>query len=201
MAALGSIPACAGEPPQGTAKPDCRQVYPRVCGGTFSILVARRMMQGLSPRVRGNPRAAGPAAAGAWSIPACAGEPICCWRRLWTTRVYPRVCGGTRPSSLQSGGPALRGLSPRVRGNRRWHSMHSPWLWSIPACAGEPGGITPAAASVEVYPRVCGGTTASARMPPECTGLSPRVRGNPPPLRLCRRAARSIPACAGEPSW
>ena len=69
---VGSIPACAGEPP-----------------------ASDRTLSGLSPRVRGN-------LGGehrhrlhiAGSIPACAGEPddghsaSKCW-------VYPRVCGGT----------------------------------------------------------------------------------------------------------
>ena len=31
-------------------------------------------------------------------------------------------------------------------------------------------------------------------------GLSPRVRGNLPPKNPLKRRARSIPACAGEPS-
>ena len=32
------------------------------------------------------------------------------------------------------------------------------------------------------------------------SGLSPRVRGNPPSLTPVKKAMRSIPACAGEPS-
>ena len=31
---LGSIPACAGEPPAAARRQPCRPVYPRVCGGT-----------------------------------------------------------------------------------------------------------------------------------------------------------------------
>ena len=50
------------------------------------------------------------------------------------------------------------GLSPRVRGNRAMPKLHRAHPGSIPACAGEPEGGAGAAAAVEVYPRVCGGT-------------------------------------------
>ena len=69
------------------------------------------------------------------SIPAYAGEPVL--RALigldWW--VYPRVCGGTRPF------PPLikvRGLSPRMRGNRRDVVNYFRDIRSIPAYAGEP---------------------------------------------------------------
>ena len=52
------------------------------------------------------------------------------------TRVYPRVCGGTRPTrSLMS---SSLGLSPRVRGNLRIARRRGWSVGSIPACAGEP---------------------------------------------------------------
>ena len=50
-----------------------------------------------------------------------------------------------------------------------------------------------------VYPRVCGGTTHSAKLPQAVQGLSPRVRGNPPTSHNVVLTIRSIPACAGEP--
>ena len=53
---VGSIPACAGEP-YVIHQPLLRlAVYPRVCGGTADIHPAATEQQGLSPRVRGNPR-------------------------------------------------------------------------------------------------------------------------------------------------
>ena len=51
-----SIPACAGEPDQITLPLMASRVYPRVCGGTPTALVVDGIDQGLSPRVRGNPR-------------------------------------------------------------------------------------------------------------------------------------------------
>ena len=52
---VGSIPACAGEPGNATATEQNQEVYPRVCGGTLSLMVDVYEGQGLSPRVRGNP--------------------------------------------------------------------------------------------------------------------------------------------------
>ena len=131
-----SIPACAGEPGTRCSWWTTAGVYPRVCGGTAWCPVCRRVVLGLSPRVRGNrtPRRFRPLLAR--SIPACAGEPgtRCSW---WTTAgVYPRVCGGTRQSRT-----AIRpapGLSPRVRGNLQRPAPAALSDGSIPACAGEP---------------------------------------------------------------
>ncbi len=92
----GSIPACAGEPILPGSPPCPGRVYPRVCGGTQCRLHYKISAYGLSPRVRGN--LSRPAAcAGAYrSIPACAGEPAVSTSGLPVTKVYPRVCGGTR---------------------------------------------------------------------------------------------------------
>ena len=70
------------------------------------------------------------------SIPACAGEPWLCPRRVTIPAVYPRVCGGTAGDGHI--GDALSGLSPRVRGNRGDLLIGHNQRGSIPACAGEP---------------------------------------------------------------
>ncbi len=51
---LGSIPACAGEPPSDGRLSRTSSVYPRVCGGTASNHMQSFVLRGLSPRVRGN---------------------------------------------------------------------------------------------------------------------------------------------------
>ena len=53
----GSIPACAGEPSLGYRRGRGVAVYPRVCGGTGVTVLPNPGVDGLSPRVRGNPRA------------------------------------------------------------------------------------------------------------------------------------------------
>ena len=71
--------------------------------------------------------------------------------------VYPRVCGGTDREMKKRA--RLAGLSPRVRGNLMRMAANGLVVGSIPACAGEP--LAHAAGvgqSIQVYPRVCGGT-------------------------------------------
>ena len=75
VARFGSIPACAGEPRAGFGAARVVGVYPRVCGGTLLDVGHAQRAEGLSPRVRGNREGSGRLAAGAGSIPACAGEP------------------------------------------------------------------------------------------------------------------------------
>ena len=72
-----------------------RQVYPRVCGGTRIVTRHEPSSKGLSPRVRGNREIIGGLSVGQRSIPACAGEPARWTAARLSTRVYPRVCGGT----------------------------------------------------------------------------------------------------------
>ena len=131
------------------------------------------------------------------SIPACAGEPERGLTLGDVERVYPRVCGGTfQPLSAV---PQAKGLSPRVRGNRRRTGLSRGSEGSIPACAGEPHCGEPLRFPKGVYPRVCGGTHCSHSSHSSGSGLSPRVRGNPARGRGGRRRPGSIPACAGEP--
>ena len=92
----GSIPACAGEPRTRTQTPPGPGVYPRVCGGTHDLSRMVLAMVG--------------------SIPACAGEPLGAGDLRHRAGVYPRVCGGTISVGLCLA--TVRGLSPRVRGNR-----------------------------------------------------------------------------------
>ena len=192
-----SIPACAGEPRGDSPGSGARRVYPRVCGGTLERHAGNMRRGGLSPRVRGNPAGATRPPADGGSIPACAGEPRPRCPAPRPCRVYPRVCGGTRGSSVIGG--SAGGLSPRVRGNRGRGSQHESRRRSIPACAGEPRRAIPASRAGRVYPRVCGGTLAVAVSISVALGLSPRVRGNPADHHPHDALSGSIPACAGEP--
>ena len=97
-----SIPACAGEPEAKLKIADLRSVYPRVCGGTASLVFRALRLWGLSPRVRGNLQRKIWDGDGNGSIPACAGEPCACRAASGCTRVYPRVCGGTPTKSAPS---------------------------------------------------------------------------------------------------
>ena len=155
-------------------------------------------MKGLSPRVRGNRPVSQAGVLSSRSIPACAGEPRKEAPNTWLAWVYPRVCGGTYASLYLHS--ASSGLSPRVRGNLLPPPGDGVGAGSIPACAGEPVACSLRPAARWVYPRVCGGTIDCPPAAVSSLGLSPRVRGNRMPDRICRQDQRSIPACAGEPS-
>ena len=193
----GSIPACAGEPPLQTARARRARVYPRVCGGTIRSIRRIGMSMGLSPRVRGNRNPDLIFFGGSGSIPACAGEPRSSTRGCQTSRVYPRVCGGTKHARTHN--VPCSGLSPRVRGNRDRDPGAADCRGSIPACAGEPSRGWARWLQSAVYPRVCGGTPTDPRVDTLAEGLSPRVRGNRGPAMSSGVTSGSIPACAGEP--
>ena len=90
------------------------------------------------------------------SIPAPAGEPRQTKFNRPMTRVYPRACGGTLPST--NAPLAAMGLSPRLRGNLSLAGSRGARCGSIPAPAGEPIKHHPLLKPVKVYPRACGGT-------------------------------------------
>ena len=148
--------------------------------------------------MRGNQRLRPRRPRGIGSIPACAGEPGGSPSSQCRRRVYPRVCGGTRRTRRML--PRRLGLSPRVRGNLPHADPHCHRHGSIPACAGEPFISAMSPTRTRVYPRVCGGTSCGSRRHPRDRGLSPRVRGNHTRMTGTASAARSIPACAGEPA-
>ena len=168
-----------------------------MCGATRWRNLRQRVVSGLSPRVRGNLLKFGFVSGRHRSIPACAGQPktLKGWR--YQLAVYPRVCGATLITEFQEAW--MRGLSPRVRGNR------SRWKWwkrhrgSIPACAGQPTKMMSIVGIGMVYPRVCGATLAHGIPGRVGRGLSPRVRGNLPSAGGVDANRRSIPACAGQP--
>ena len=195
--AVGSIPACAGEPARPRGLPGCSEVYPRLCGGTWPGRQSAQRIRGLSPPVRGNPAGCQGCQDVRRSIPACAGEPVYHGRGAQPEKVYPRLCGGT-PCTMYVGVMAL-GLSPPVRGNLDRPPLGIQRRRSIPACAGEPLLIAAIRPADGVYPRLCGGTAHYGAVLTSHGGLSPPVRGNPRSFWGGIIELRSIPACAGEP--
>ena len=175
----GSIPAPAGEPRGPLPHLHKLRVYPRACGGTVANYHCQRADTGLSPRLRGNRCGAGEGLQGRGSIPAPAGEPRRTCPRRCHRRVYPRACGGT-PRGVGSG-CGCTGLSPRLRGNHEGVLRLAGSLRSIPAPAGEPDVREVPQFPQQVYPRACGGTMSVIYMTEVSVGLSPRLRGNPPP--------------------
>ena len=77
--------------------------------------------------------------------------------------VYPRVCGGNKGEWRCR--PCAKGLSPRVRGKRRYPGLAAARAGSIPACAGETESLQVWQRIPWVYPRVCGGNRWRHRQP------------------------------------
>jgi len=173
----GCIPACAGEPVLIRPPTRTRRVHPRVRGGTRVGCSPSIESPGASPRARGNLRQNPVLPVVLGCIPACAGEPRC-WRAgCRSTRVHPRVRGGT----LYRAHPCCctLGASPRARGNLAGGVRDPKDRGCIPACAGEPWtGRTPTCPP-RVHPRVRGGTLRGHYVPKGAEGASPRARGNP----------------------
>ena len=178
---IGSIPAPAGEPWHPTAQPRNPGVYPRACGGTPLTPGYRQSnVDGLSPRLRGNPAYAGGTGHVRGSIPAPAGEPMMSATASWAKPVYPRACGGTSWYSRII--CSSWGLSPRLRGNLLPCAAEPSWATAVypRACGGTSGAVHPRPRTPSwVYPRACGGTLPDS-VPPNvpAQGLSPRLRGN-----------------------
>ena len=192
-----SIPAWAGEPVTWVSSGISFMVYPRVGGGTGHMSDKNNTAAGLSPRGRGNPLIVIAAIAKIGSIPAWAGEPSPGRFRFIADTVYPRVGGGTICG--YGGLFQVAGLSPRGRGNPDLPWGSTTTQRSIPAWAGEPGGVVSTCGLHQVYPRVGGGTSTSTFLRCAQAGLSPRGRGNLTMLLYLYFSSGSIPAWAGEP--
>ncbi len=194
----GSIPACAGNPSMRASAISRRTVHPRVCGESGTHSTRPLLLMGPSPRVRGIRAAAGAAAGGRGSIPACAGNPPRFQAQSDSTRVHPRVCGES--DQVSGTGSSRRGPSPRVRGIRRRLPPAEGRHGSIPACAGNPVADAVCTRRRGVHPRVCGESSALPEMSVAGAGPSPRVRGIRRLPLLTGRLEGSIPACAGNPA-
>ena len=193
----GSIPAGAGKPSETRQSKSQCQVYPHRCGEALRIAGQRRIVQGLSPQVRGSPLDVLGATWHSGSIPAGAGKPTQSRKRRRIYRVYPRRCG---EAMGRTGEPAvMEGLSPQVRGSLTDPQEDAFGDGSIPAGAGKPVTLWSLQSVATVYPRRCGEAAKKRVVSRSCRGLSPQVRGSP-----CFAPARStglgsIPAGAGKP--
>ena len=197
LKSTGSIPAHAGKPLGQESSNHQPRVYPRACGETCVLILINAYAKGLSPRMRGNQghRLRGDRRIG--SIPAHAGKPAQDVRSVFGSRVYPRACGETLPGMIQVN--IIKGLSPRMRGNRMYFHTYPERRRSIPAHAGKPFLETYIFGCARVYPRACGETLGGIQPSIEMKGLSPRMRGNLTYGAGGGPGAGSIPAHAGKP--
>ena len=155
-AALGTIPARAGEPCHERIQLHGQRDYPRSRGGTFILLTKWFHIQGLSPLARGNRLQLGGFTTSSGTIPARAGEPILYFNSKFQDGDYPRSRGGT--FILLTKWFHIQGLSPLARGNRLQLGGFTTSSGTIPARAGEPILYFNSKFQDGDYPRSRGGT-------------------------------------------
>ena len=128
------IPACAGNALLLLFRRLVATVHPRVCGERRLTGGTTWSPGGSSPRVRGTPGAGAGAAGHRRFIPACAGNARV--ERIWfdLVPVHPRVCGEREVLAGKCG--ELHGSSPRVRGTHPPGVTRALVNRFIPACAG-----------------------------------------------------------------
>ncbi len=175
-AALGSIPACAGQPLWCARRARDSRVDPRVRGAAPDVEPIRSASRGRSPRARGSRRAGRVRDAGRGSIPACAGQPDEDQVPLGHPGVDPRVRGAAAATSTAD--DVSTGRSPRARGSHRRRRRRAGCWRSIPACAGQPVEPTEAAHRYRVDPRVRGAASPCFASSGDSAGRSPRARGS-----------------------
>ena len=165
----------------------------RACRGTAMGGRLRLILDGLSPRLRGNLEWGRCDTPGGGSIPTPAGEPLPPFSARPRPRVYPRACGGTASSVLRSA--SASGLSPRLRGNRINSQRSSVYPR---ACGGTAGPTLSHYGGTRSIPAPAGNLTCCNTASPG-NGLSPRLRGNRQEVHYRQSIQRSIPAPAGDP--
>ena len=133
---LGTIPAWAGEPGEGTQCACRLGDDPRVGGGARDQLAWAYGAGGRSPRGRGSRGAGARRRLEQGTIPAWAGEPRSRWPAPAQTGDDPRVGGGAYDPRMP--GEMQLGRSPRGRGSQFAPDRDGALLGTIPAWAGEP---------------------------------------------------------------
>ena len=190
------IPACAGKTCVASAIVTPPRAHPRVCGENWVRVVAGRLVEGSSPRVRGKPGVLRRSHRPARLIPACAGKTALKLQCFWQLGAHPRVCG---ENALFIGRfLSEAGSSPRVRGKRHQPALQPRPRRLIPACAGKTESTRRVICKSWAHPRVCGENSRRHQSTQVPAGSSPRVRGKHSQAVLDRLTKRLIPACAGK---
>ena len=135
-AGLGPIPTCVGQPSSWRLSARRNKAYPHVCGATATAIKHVCESAGLSPRVWGNLIKWGQFARDFGPIPTCVGQPAQATAAGRCAAAYPHVCGATVP--MPPAAHSMRGLSPRVWGNRSGYAAFITENGPIPTCVGQP---------------------------------------------------------------
>ena len=172
----GTIPARAGQPPQARAPATPPADHPRAGGATAARRQSSMSIRGPSPRGRGNPGLRWPDFRRCGTIPARAGQPTAAVWGMWIRRDHPRAGGATW--AFLAINHALKGPSPRGRGNRELPDPQRNPDGTIPARAGQPFQESVKSHVLRDHPRAGGATPNRSARRALSKGPSPRGRGN-----------------------
>ena len=149
-----SIPASAGNTGVSRRSQATNTVHPRMRGEHERRVDSVGEFCGPSPHARGTHHAAWVGDEKLRSIPACAGNTRHRGRCRRRCPVHPRM-RGEHPAAL-SADHVGDGPSPHARGTRTGQHVLGHGLRSIPACAGNTGGLHETARHSSVHPRMRG---------------------------------------------
>ena len=177
-AAVGIIPAYAGNTETDATTATSTADHPRVCGEHLAYFKVERRYYGIIPAYAGNTAQGKLSHADVWD--------------------HTRVCGEHMPKA--SGVNVASGSSPRMRGTLLRVRAERQSTGIIPAYAGNTRCRTGFQAGCGDHPRVCGEHQLDALVGGIRTGSSPRMRGTLAPVIIGHVAHGIIPAYAGNTS-
>ena len=163
----GITPACAGKSTKSRNAIRSRWDHPRMCGEKGPEEMARYLMGGSPPHVRGKGSTNG---GSSWSqriTPACAGKRVEFYAERHKDQDHPRMCGEKTDAQYQL--PIMQGSPPHVRGKVGLRLIAAQDDGITPACAGKRlkrfrSTVSPVAI-VPLFPSVCNKTIVSDGSP------------------------------------
>ena len=193
---IGITPACAGKSIIEATSRALNEDHPRMCGEKGPEEMARYLMGGSPPHVRGKGSTNG---GSSWSqriTPACAGKRVEFYAERHKDQDHPRMCGEKTDAQYQL--PIMQGSPPHVRGKVGLRLIAAQDDGITPACAGksEPPGSGLGASGD--HPRMCGEKTKPQRVAPPKLGSPPHVRGKVSQFVDGCACHGITPACAGK---
>ena len=167
-----------------------------MCGEKGPEEMARYLMGGSPPHVRGKGSTNG---GSSWSqriTPACAGKRVEFYAERHKDQDHPRMCGEKLASGLSL--RRMTGSPPHVRGK----ASHRGLVWELPgitpACAGKRQSPSGSHRLSLDHPRMCGEKCLNSLMVATVTGSPPHVRGKGDSEVISQCTHGITPACAGK---
>ena len=167
-----------------------------MCGEKGPEEMARYLMGGSPPHVRGKGSTNG---GSSWSqriTPACAGKRVEFYAERHKDQDHPRMCGEKTDAQYQL--PIMQGSPPHVRGKVGLRLIAAQDDGITPACAGKRQSPSGSHRLSLDHPRMCGEKCLNSLMVAPVTGSPPHVRGKGDSEVISQCTHGITPACAGK---